>query len=85
MTEKNEQIVKKVLTAIEQLRPFLLDDGGDIEFIELTEDNIVKVKMLGACNQCSMSSLTLKAGLEDALKVVAPEVVSVISIDSVEN
>lgn len=85
MSEKNEQIVKKVLTAIEQLRPFLLDDGGDIEFIELTEDNIVKVKMLGACNQCSMSSLTLKAGLEDALKVVAPEVVSVISIDSVEN
>lgn len=78
---QSEKTVDKVKLAIEQLRPFLIDDGGDMEFVELTNENIVKVKMLGACNDCSMSSMTLKAGLEDALKVVAPEVSSVVAIE----
>ena len=81
MVDSQEKTVLKVKQAIDQLRPFLNDDGGDIEFVELTEDNVVKVKMLGACNECSMSHMTLKAGLEDALKVVAPEIVSVIAIE----
>ena len=62
---------------MEQLRPFLHADGGDIEFVELTDDNTVKVRMLGSCGDCSMSTMTLKAGLEEALKVVAPEIRSV--------
>jgi Fe-S cluster biogenesis protein NfuA len=70
-------IKEKVLIAMEQLRPFLHADGGDIEFVELTEDNTVKVRMLGSCGDCSMSTMTLKAGLEEALKVVAPEIRSV--------
>ena len=78
---QSEKTIDKVKLAIEQLRPFLIDDGGDMEFVELTNENIVKVKMLGACNDCSMSSMTLKAGLEDALKVVAPEVNSVVAIE----
>jgi len=63
------------------LRPFLHADGGDMELVELTDDNIVKVRMLGACGDCSMSSMTLKAGLEEALKVVAPEIQAVEAID----
>ena len=70
-------IKEKVLIAMEQLRPFLHADGGDIEFVELTEDNTVKVRMLGSCGDCSMSTMTLKAGLEEALKVVTPEIRSV--------
>ncbi len=70
-------IKEKVLIAMEQLRPFLHADGGDIEFVELTDDNTVKVRMLGSCGDCSMSTMTLKAGLEEALKVVAPEIRSV--------
>lgn len=66
---------------MEQLRPFLHADGGDMELVELTDDNIVKVRMLGACGDCSMSSMTLKAGLEEALKVVAPEIQAVEAID----
>lgn len=81
MSSQAENTISKVKLAIEQLRPFLNDDGGDIEFVELTKDNVVKVKMLGACTDCSMSSMTLKAGLEDALKVVAPEVNSVVAIE----
>ncbi|MFM8242371.1 MAG: NifU family protein [Crocinitomicaceae bacterium] len=72
---------EKVLVAMEQLRPFLHADGGDMELVELTDDNIVKVRMLGACGECSMSSMTLKAGLEEALKVVAPEIQAVEAID----
>ena len=81
MSLSQENTIHKVKLAIEQLRPFLNDDGGDIEFVEITNDNVVKVKMLGACTECSMSHMTLKAGLEDALKVVAPEIVSVIAIE----
>lgn len=79
MSSKNTK--EKVLVAMEQLRPFLHADGGDMELVELTDDNIVKVRMLGACGDCSMSSMTLKAGLEEALKVVAPEIQAVEAID----
>jgi Fe-S cluster biogenesis protein NfuA len=72
---------EKVLIAMEQLRPFLHADGGDMEFVELTEDNTVKVRMLGACGECSMSAMTLKAGLHEALKVVAPEIRAVVAVD----
>lgn len=75
MSSKNTK--EKVLVAMEQLRPFLHADGGDMELVELTDDNIVKVRMLGACGDCSMSSMTLKAGIEEALKIVAPEIQAV--------
>jgi len=72
---------EKVLLAMEQLRPFLHADGGDMELVELTADNIVKVRMLGACGDCSMSSSTLKAGLEEALRLAAPEIRAVEAVD----
>lgn len=75
--KNKEQTLYKIEQAIEQLRPFMLEDGGDIEFIEFTDSGIVKVKLLGACVDCSMSHMTLRAGLEQALKVAAPEVLKV--------
>ena len=79
--ENKESTILKINHAIEQLRPFLHADGGDMEFIELTEDAIVKVKLLGACSDCSMSHMTMRAGLEEALKIAAPEVIAVEAID----
>ena len=79
--ENKESTLLKINQAIEQLRPFLHADGGDMEFIELTEDAIVKVKLLGACSDCSMSHMTMRAGLEEALKIAAPEVIAVQAID----
>jgi Fe-S cluster biogenesis protein NfuA len=73
-------ITTKVLEAMEQLRPFLHADGGDMELVEITDDAIVRVRLMGACSDCSMSFMTLKAGLEDALKSVAPQVKAVESI-----
>ncbi|MDO7609469.1 MAG: NifU family protein [Crocinitomicaceae bacterium] len=79
--KKKEDTIHKINQAIEQLRPFLHADGGDMEFVELTKDSVVKVKLLGACSDCSMSHMTMRAGLEEALKIAAPEVVSVEAID----
>jgi Fe-S cluster biogenesis protein NfuA len=79
-----EEIIDKVNVALEQIRPFLNDDGGDIELIEVTEDNVVKVKFLGACSECSMSAMTLKGGVEEAIKKVLPEIKEVITVDDCE-
>lgn len=70
-------IMNKVEEAIEQLRPFLAADGGDMELVEITDDAVVRVRLLGACKDCSMSEMTMKAGLEEAVKKAAPEVLRV--------
>jgi Fe-S cluster biogenesis protein NfuA len=78
MTElKKQEIIEKVNGALNQLRPFLHADGGDMELVDVTNDAVVQVRLLGACSDCSMSAMTLKAGLVDALKTAAPEVTSV--------
>lgn len=75
------ELIEKINVALEQIRPFLRDDDGDIELVELTDDMIVKVKFLGACKSCSMNPSTLKGGVEEAVKKVIPEVKSVIAIE----
>ena len=82
MENPNVQIKMKktkeiVLRAIEDLRPYLHNDGGDMELVEITKDNKVIVKLLGACQTCSVSSVTMKAGLEENLKILAPEITAV--------
>jgi Fe-S cluster biogenesis protein NfuA len=76
-----QELTEKVQGALEQLRPFLKDDGGDMELVEITDDAIVRVRLLGACSDCSMSMMTLKAGLEEAVKKVAPEVKAVEAVN----
>ena len=68
---------------IDTLRPFLINDGGNIEFIKY-EDNIVYIQMLGACSNCEMIDLTLKDGIEMAIKEEIPEVKKVINITNTE-
>ncbi len=76
MTTK-EELVQKVENAIDQIRPYLQADGGNIRFVKLTEDNTVWVELLGACGSCPMSTMTLKAGVEQAIKKAIPEIKSV--------
>ncbi len=73
-------IEEKVLSSLEQLRPFLHADGGDMELVEIQDDATVVVRLLGACSDCSMSMMTLKAGLEESVKKVAPEVKAVVAL-----
>lgn len=70
-----------VLKAINDLRPYLNNDGGDMELVEITSDKRVVVKLLGACQSCSVSSVTIKAGLEENLKVLAPEIKGVEALE----
>ena len=70
---------EKIINIIDELRPFLINDGGNIEFVKY-EDNIVYIKMMGACSNCEMLDLTLKNGIEAAIKEEVPEVNEVINI-----
>ncbi len=71
---------EEVEKAIEQIRPNLQMDGGDVQLVEVTEDGVVKVKLLGACGGCPMSQMTLKMGIERRLKQAVPQVKEVVSI-----
>lgn len=76
MKNKTEE---KIIDIIDHLRPFLINDGGNIEFVKY-EDNIVYVKMMGACSNCEMLDFTLKDGIEEAIKSEIPEVKEVITV-----
>jgi Fe-S cluster biogenesis protein NfuA len=75
------ELETKVRNVIEQIRPYLQADGGDISFVELTGDNVVNVELHGACGSCPFSRMTLKNGVEDAMKKAIPEVKSVEAIN----
>ena len=72
--------LEKIEVALQSIRPYLQKDGGDVEFVELTDDNVVKVRLKGACINCDMSAMTLKAGIEESIKSVVPEIKEVIAI-----
>ena len=80
MSIDKKAIEEKALISMEQLRPFLKADGGDMELVEITDDAVVVVRLLGACSDCSMSMMTLKAGLEESVKKAVPEVKSVVAL-----
>jgi len=80
-TEKKEIPMKeKVEKVINEIRPALQADGGNIELIDIEEGGIVKVKLTGACGSCPMSQLTLKRGVEARLKAKIPEVKEVVAV-----
>lgn len=81
MAAEQEELKKIVLKALDDLRPYLMQDGGDMELVEITEGNVVRIKLLGNCRDCSMSTMTMKAGLEEALKAVAPQVTKVEAVN----
>jgi Fe-S cluster biogenesis protein NfuA len=67
-----EELENKVLASLEELRPFLVADGGDISLVEITDDLTARVQWHGACVNCNMSAMTMKAGVEEAIKKAAP-------------
>lgn len=71
---------EKVVAILDRIRPSLQADGGDVELVDVSNDGIVKVKLVGACAGCPMSTLTLKNGIERILKENVPEVQSVLAV-----
>lgn len=72
---------QRVREALMDIRPFLEADGGDITLDEVTADGIARVRLHGACSSCSMSPMTMKAGVEEAIKRVAPSIVRVEAVN----
>jgi Fe-S cluster biogenesis protein NfuA len=73
-------MLEKVKDVIDEIRPMLKADGGDVELVEVTPDGLVRLKLLGACGHCPMSIMTLKMGIEKRLKEKIPEVKEVIAV-----
>lgn len=71
---------EKVQGAIERIRPNLQADGGDVELVDVTDEGIVKVKLLGRCHGCPMSQMTLKMGIQKYLQKEIPGVKEVVSV-----
>ena len=78
-------IYEDVKKALEEIRPMLQADGGDVELVEVDADNVVKVRLQGACGGCPMARMTLKNGIERRLKRVVPEVDSVEAVEDDED
>ncbi len=76
----SEEIKDKVLMALEEIRPFLASDGGDISLISIENDRIVNVQLHGACVGCSVNQMTLKSGVEMTIKKYLPQIEKVVSV-----
>ena len=79
---EQENLVQRVEKALAEIRPFLNNDGGDIELVSV-EDNIVNVRLTGTCTDCTVNQMTLKSGVEMTVKKYAPEVVQVVNLDAI--
>jgi Fe-S cluster biogenesis protein NfuA len=77
MSTDRIELTNKVKNVIQQIRPYLQADGGDISFVELTDDNVVNVELQGSCGSCPYSRMTLKNGVEEAMRKALPEIKSV--------
>jgi Fe-S cluster biogenesis protein NfuA len=75
-------LLERVEKAIDTVRPYLEADGGNVKIVEITPDYIVKLELTGTCSNCAMSSMTMKAGIEEAVKREVPEIVAVEAINA---
>lgn len=75
------ELTARIEAALDQIRPFLEADGGNVKFLEVTPDMIVKLELEGACKSCSMRMMTFKAGLEETLRRSIPEIKGVEAVN----
>lgn len=73
----DQELFNRVESALKTIRPYLEADGGDVELLEVTDGNTVMLELKGACSTCSMSQMTMKAGIEETIKRAVPEITSV--------
>ncbi len=76
-----EELHTKVENVLNQVRPYLQQDGGDLKLIDITDDCVVNVELTGACGSCAFSTMTLKNGVEATLKKVLPEIKEVVAVN----
>jgi Fe-S cluster biogenesis protein NfuA len=77
VSEKTDEIVQKIHKVLEHIRPYLQQDGGDIELIGIKSNGVVDLRLLGACDSCPLKPMTLRAGIERAIMNAVPEIVRI--------
>jgi len=77
-----EELKTNVEKALDEIRPFLQSDGGDIKLLSIEDDKIVNVQLLGACVGCSVNQMTLKSGVEMTIKKYAPQIEKVVNVEA---
>ncbi|MFK8007474.1 MAG: NifU family protein [Saprospiraceae bacterium] len=82
VTEKSE-LLERIDAALESVRPHLKVDGGNVEVVGVTEDMQVQIKWMGNCESCNMSTMTLRAGIEEAIRSKIPEIKGVVAMNGV--
>jgi Fe-S cluster biogenesis protein NfuA len=75
-----QELRKTVEIALDEIRPFLKSDGGDIELLSIEDDSLVKVQLLGTCVDCTVNQMTLKSGVEMTIKKYAPQIKEVVNV-----
>jgi Fe-S cluster biogenesis protein NfuA len=79
-TMTTEELTENVIKALDEIRPFLKSDGGDITLISIEDEKHVKVRLEGACTSCSVNQMTLRAGVETTIKKFAPQIETVVNV-----
>lgn len=80
---EQQALIDRVDAALEEIRPHLQVDGGNIEVVDITDDMTVRIKWLGNCEFCSMSAMTMKAGVEQSIKAKIPEIRSIEALNGI--
>ncbi len=78
---ERQDLITRVDAALDEVRPHLAIDGGNIEVLSVSDEQIVQIKWLGACNGCSMTAMTMKAGVEQTLKSRLPQINGVVAVN----
>ncbi len=74
---KKEDLSQRIESSLDNIRPYLEADGGNVRVLEVTKDHILRLEFLGNCGSCPMSTMTFKAGVEEAIKKAVPEITSI--------
>ena len=77
----NDQLITKIELALDGMRPYLAADGGNVKVLEVTDDKVVRLELMGSCGSCPMSAMTFKGGLEEAILRAVPEITKVEAIN----
>lgn len=81
IAQDNIELFEKVEASLDTMRPYLNDDGGNVEVVEITDDMVVMVRLVGACSTCPQSFMTMKAGIEEAVRRSVPGIKGVVAIN----
>lgn len=81
VTSEKQELLRRVDNALNDVRPHLAVDGGNVEVVDVTDANIVKIKWLGTCEGCSMSAMTMRAGIEQAIRGKVPQIEGVEAVN----